>query len=128
LPRFLTLPPVTLDDEEIRVMQPLPAPTSGDAGQVAPLMMIVVAVLLALLVGVVRLGADAAVGASAQSAADAAALAAALAGQTAAEEIAGMNGARVTTFRQRGDVVQVEVERSGRRAVATAERYLDGSP
>ena len=109
-------------------MRSLRAAMSRERGQVAPLMAIVIAVLLVVLVGLVRLGAAAAGGAAAQSAADAAALAAALSGRPAAERVADANGARLTMFRQSGELVQIEVERAGRRALATAERYLDLTP
>jgi hypothetical protein len=85
-------------------------------------------VLLAVLVGVARLGAWAGAGAAAQAAADATALAAALDGRGAGEEVAAANRAQITRYRQGGDLVQVEVERSGRRAVATAERYPSTDP
>ena len=99
-------------------------PPTDERGQAAPLAVIVIAVLLAVVVGVARLGTTAAAGAAAQAAADATALAAALEGRAAGEEVAAANHAAITTFRQDGDLVQVEVERAGRRAVATAERYV----
>lgn len=95
-----------------------------ERGQAAPLVVLVIAVLLALLVGLARLGTTVATDAAAQAAADATALAAALDGRSAGEQVAAANHAELTAFRQDGDLVQVEVERSGHRAVATAERYL----
>jgi hypothetical protein len=106
------------------VARPTGVPPTDERGQAAPLVVIVIAVLLAVVVGVARLGTAAAADAAAQAAADATALAAALDGQAAGEQVAAANHAAITTFRQDGVLVQVEVERAGRRAVATAERYL----
>ena len=100
------------------------ASPTDERGQAAPLAVIVIAVLLAVVVGVARLGTAVSAGAAAQAAADATALAAALDGRAVGEQVAAANHAAITTFRQDGDLVQVEIERAGRRAVATAERYV----
>jgi hypothetical protein len=92
---------------------------------VLPLLVVVIVVILGLGLGVARLGRTVVDRAGAQSAADAAALAGALVDATGAEEVAAANGARIVQFRRSGALVRVEVSRSGQRAVATAERFLE---
>lgn len=83
------------------------------------------AVVVALVWGVARLGAALVADAAAQSAADAAALAGAVEGRPAAVEAAQANRAELVEWREQGRLVQVVVARQGQRARATAE-WLEG--
>ena len=83
----------------------------------------IVLVLAAMLLVPMGLVAKATVERSrAQSAADAAALAGALEGEAEARTVAGLNGARLSRYRELGPVVEVVVIVGGRRATARAIR------
>ncbi len=65
--------------------------------------------------------------AHAQTAADAAALAGVADGSAAAASVAAANGASLVQFADRGNEVDVEVVTpSGSRAIASAERHIEG--
>jgi outer membrane lipoprotein SlyB len=66
--------------------------------------------------------------AEARSAADAAALAGALDGERAARAVAQANGAELTDYEERGDLVEVTVVVGDRRATARAERTIRLAP
>ena len=93
----------------------------GDAGQVLPLVALVVVVVGVVVIGLVRLTVAAVGRGSASTAADAAALAAAAEGEPAGAAVAKANGAVVerTTELGPGDV-RVEVRRTGMAASARA--------
>jgi hypothetical protein len=97
------------------------ARTGGDAGQALPLVAGVVALVVVLALGAVRVGTAVHARARAHTAADAAALAGAAEGRAAADRLAGANGARVTAYRESGSSVEVEVVLDGVRATARAE-------
>ncbi len=93
--------------------------------------MVLVAVLavgVALVWGVARLGAVVVADASAQAAADATALAGALDGRAGAEDVARGNGAELVEWRVSGWMVQVVVSRHGQKARATAVLDEDEGP
>lgn len=93
-----------------------------DRGQVAPLLVIVVLVVVGALIVLVHVGRIAVVRAQVQTAADAAALAGAAEGRPAAERLARDNGASLESFTVDGNEVQVVVERNEVRATARARR------
>jgi len=94
----------------------------GSGGQVAPLVLAVVALAVVVLLALVPLAQGAQQRAQARSAADAAALAGAAEGETAAREVASANGAELTSWRAAGPDVWVEVRLGEARATAKARR------
>lgn len=93
-------------------------------GQATPLWALVLVLAGLLLVPVGLLIRAAVDRAEARSAADAAALAGALEGEPAARSVAAENGARLTSYAEQGDLVEVTVVVGDRRATARAERRL----
>lgn len=100
--------------------------TSG-AGQVVPLLAVLLLFAGLVGVGLVHVAAAAARRGGAEAAADAAALAGAAAGRDAAEDAARANDARLVTYRTEGDDVVVTVERHGATARARARWVVDGA-
>lgn len=97
-------------------------------GQATPLWAVVIVLAALLLVPsglLVRAGVERA---QARSAADAAALAGALDGEGAARSVARANGARLTAYEERHDLVEVTVVVGDREATARAERSLRLAP
>jgi len=95
----------------------------SDRGQVAPLVLGLLAVAVAvLLLVLVPLGRAAQQRAAARSAADAAALAGAAEGEDAARDVAAANGAELVTWRAEGLDVWVVVTLGDARAEAKARR------
>jgi len=92
----------------------------GDAGQVLPLIGVVLIAAVVLALGVARLGVVMAERARAHTAADAAALAGVVEGREAAVAIAIENGASVVAFDRRLDEVEVRVRVGAAEAVARA--------
>jgi hypothetical protein len=92
----------------------------GQRGQVMPLVMAILAVLVLVLLGVARLGAAANDRARARIAADAAALAGAAEGRNAAAVLAARNGGRLVGFRAVGMDTIVTVVVRHMRATARA--------
>lgn len=96
----------------------------GSRGQATPLWAIVLVLAALLLVPVTLLARATLDRADAQSAADAVALAGALAGEDEARAIALANGARVDSYVEDGDAVEVTVIVGDRRATARAVREV----
>ena len=94
---------------------------AGDAGQALPLVVVLVALAAVAALVLAELGAHAVARARARGAADAAALAGAVEGRAGAEEIAGGNGATLTSYQAEGPIVDVVVELDGVSARARAE-------
>lgn len=97
-----------------------------ERGQVAPLLVVFLAVVAVVAAVVVDLGGAAVAAARAQTAADAAALAGAAEGDGSARSVAAANGAELVDFAQEGAVVTVEVRLGRARATARAERIGGG--
>ena len=93
-----------------------------DWGQVAPLMLGVVAVAVVLLLALGPLGRATQQRAAARTAADAAALAGAAEGEAAAREVAESNGAELVGWHAEGNDVWVVVTLGDARAEAKARR------
>jgi len=109
------------DGSQVPAGPAAPCPSGrGDAGQALPVVAGVVALVVVLALGAVRLGTAVQARARAHTAADAAALAGAAEGRQAAEQLALANGARVESYREDGTEVEVEVVLDGVRAVARA--------
>jgi len=98
----------------------------GERGQVLPLVLVVVLVVVGAALAIVALGRRADAQARAQTAADAAALAGAAEGRGAAEAMAAANGAVLVSFTADGAVVRVAVRIGDATAVASAERTDGG--
>jgi outer membrane lipoprotein SlyB len=96
----------------------------GSRGQATPLWAVVLVLAALLLVPLALLGRATIERSRAQNAADATALAGALAGEGEARTVARMNGARVESYAEDGDTVEVVVVVGGRRATARAERTV----
>jgi len=94
--------------------------TGRERGQALPLVAGVLALVVVLALGAVRVGAAAHDRARAHTAADAAALAGAAGGRAAADRMASANGAHLAAYREQGSEVEVEVELGGARATARA--------
>jgi len=94
----------------------------GDAGQLVPLVAVVVAVVVLFGLVILRLGLQLDRRARAQSAADAAALAGATEGEDVAGALAEANGAVLESFEVRGADVEVVVRLDDERATARARR------
>ncbi|MEO7556017.1 MAG: pilus assembly protein TadG-related protein [Acidimicrobiales bacterium] len=94
----------------------------GEQGQVLPLVLIVVLVVVGAALAIVALGRRADDQARAQLSADAAALAGAADGRVAAEAIAAANHGVLVSFTADGPVVHVAVRVGDASAVASAER------
>jgi hypothetical protein len=99
---------------------------SGERGQVIPLLLAVLAVLMLVLLGVARLGVAVHDRARAHLAADAAALAGAADGRDAAARTAAANGARLVQFRPLDRDVIVTVVLHDMRATARARAVPAG--
>ena len=99
-----------------------------ERGQATPLWAVVIALAALLLVPTGLLIRATVERADARSAADAAALAGALAGEGEARAVAEANGARVVSYDEQHDLVEVTVVVGDRRATARAERSLDLFP
>lgn len=99
---------------------------AGPSGQVVPLLCLALVVVAGLLVGLARLGSQAATRARAQTAADAAALAGAAEGEEAARSVAAANDGTLVEFVQAGALTEVEVRVGRATAVARAERLPSG--
>lgn len=99
-----------------------------DRGQATPLWAIVLVLAALLLVPTGLLIRATVERAEARSAADAAALAGALDGERAARAVAQANGAELTDYEERGDLVEVTVVVGDRRATARAERTIRLAP
>lgn len=92
---------------------------SGDTGQTATLAVIALTTLaIVLIIAVARLGTTILERSAAQTAADAAALAGVVSGRTAADAVAGANGAVIIAWTTAGHTVSVTVRLGD--AVATA--------
>lgn len=96
----------------------------GSRGQATPLWAIVLVLAALLLVPVALLARATIERAEAQSTADAVALAGALEGETEARAVARSNGARVESYAEDGDAVEVTVVVGDRRATARAVREV----
>ena len=99
-----------------------------DRGQATPLwaVVLVLAALTLIPTGLlIRAGVERA---EARSAADASALAGALRGEAAARSVAADNGARLVSYDEWHDTVEVTVVVGDRRATARAERELRPAP
>lgn len=94
----------------------------GDAGQVLPLMALVILVGLGAALGLARLGVEVIDRARARTAADAAALAGVDGGRQAADAAARANGGRVVRFVATDGATEVEVRVGGSQATARARR------
>ncbi|MEX1217781.1 MAG: pilus assembly protein TadG-related protein [Acidimicrobiales bacterium] len=94
----------------------------GDAGQLVPLMVLVVLLVVVIGVVVVRLGLQIDRRARAQTTADAAALAGAAEGEDIAGSVTEANGAVLESFEVRGPEVEVVVRLGDQRATARARR------
>ena len=101
---------------------------TDERGQATPLWAVVIALAALLLVPTGLLIRATVERADARSAADAAALAGALAGEAEARAVAEANGARVVSYDEQHDLVEVTVVVGDRRATARAERSLDLFP
>ena len=102
---------------------------TGERGQAAPLMLVVVVVAGLLVIGIGRLGGAVIERARAQTAADAAALAGAAEGRVGAERLARANGGRLVSFAvgvavtpASGTDIEVVVVVGGAQATARARR------
>ncbi|NLD78082.1 MAG: hypothetical protein GX643_15610 [Acidimicrobiales bacterium] len=100
-----------------------PPRTSGENGQVVPVMAVALLLAAVLGLGLVRVAGAAAQRAAAQAAADAAALAGAEDGRPGAVAAAEANGAVLVSYLHDHLDVEVEVTRRGHRAAARA-RWL----
>lgn len=96
----------------------------SDRGQATPLWAVVLVLAGLLLVPTGMLVRATVERAEARSAADAAALAGALEDEGAARSVAAANGAQLTDYTERGDLVEVTVVVGDRRATARAERTV----
>jgi hypothetical protein len=92
----------------------------GERGQTLPLVALLLAVAVAVMLAIANLSTAAVEASRAASAADAAALAGVLGDRAASDAVARANSAELLSFEREGDVVEVEIERSGRRASARA--------
>lgn len=95
---------------------------TSSRGQSTPLWAIVLVLAALSLVPLALLARATIERSDAQNAADAVALAGALDGEAEARAIARLNGARLESYDQRGDTVEVVVVVGDRRATARAER------
>jgi uncharacterized membrane protein len=95
---------------------------TGEKGQVAPLVVLVLLAAVGAVLLLVQIGRVTVARAHAQTAADAAALAGATEGEEAADELARANGAVLVSFHTDGDDVQVVVDLGPARATARARR------
>lgn len=93
-----------------------------EEGQALPLVAGVLALVLAITVGLVALSGVVGARSRAQTAADAAALAGAADGRDAAERVAGANGGEVEVYAARGAEVEVTVRVGEARATSRARR------
>lgn len=100
---------------------------AGHPGQAVPLLCLAIVVVAGLLLGLGRLGYQAAERARAQTAADAAALAGAAEGEEAAESVAAANGGELVEFVQVGSLTEVRVTVGRSAAVARAQRLPSGA-
>ncbi|MFP5577704.1 MAG: helicase/secretion neighborhood TadE-like protein [Acidimicrobiia bacterium] len=96
----------------------------SDRGQATPLWAVVLLLAGLLLIPTGMLVRATVERAEARAAADAAALAGALEDEAAARSVADANGARLTRYEERGDLVEVTVVVGERRATARAERAV----
>lgn len=96
----------------------------SDRGQATPLWAVVLLLAGLLLIPTGMLVRATVERAEARSAADAAALAGALEDEAAARSVAAANGARLTRYEERGDLVEVTVVVGDRQAIARAERTV----
>lgn len=95
----------------------------GEAGQVVPLMTVILLIGLSIMLVLGRMAVAATGRAAAQSAADAVVLAAAQQGNEVARVVARANAVELIRQSSVGDIVQVEIRRGVHTAVATAQRY-----
>lgn len=93
-----------------------------DAGQIVPMMALVLFVVVVVAMVVIRLGLQVDRRARAQSAADAAAIAGATEGEDVAGSVTEANGATLESFVVRGSEVEVVVRLGDERATARARR------
>ena len=93
-----------------------------DAGQIVPMMALVLFAVVIVAMVVIRLGLQVDRRARAQSAADAAAIAGATEGEDIAGSVSEANGATLESFVVRGSEVQVVVRLGDERATARARR------
>ena len=93
-----------------------------DAGQIVPMMALVLFAVVIVAVVVIRLGLQVDRRARAQSAADAAAIARATEGEDIAGSVTEANGATLESFVVRGSEVEVVVRLGDERATARARR------
>jgi uncharacterized membrane protein len=93
-----------------------------DAGQIVPMMALVLFVVVIVAMVVIRLGLQVDRRARAQSAADAAAIAGATEGEDVAGSVTEANGATLESFVVRGSEVEVVVRLGDERATARARR------
>lgn len=100
----------------------------SERGQATPLWAVVLVLAGLLLVPTGVLVRATVERAEARSAADAAALAGALEGEAAARSVADANQAELTSYAERGDLVEVTVVVGDRRATARAERTVRAVP
>jgi hypothetical protein len=100
----------------------------SDAGQAAPLLAAVLAVLAVLVLALGHLGQRVIAAARARTAADAAALAGAAAGRAAAAAMAAENGGTLVSYSDTGGDVRVTVRVDGASATARAAMVADDTP
>jgi len=93
-----------------------------DAGQIVPMMALVLFAVVIVAMVVIRLGLQVDRRARAQSAADAAAIAGATEGEDIAGSVTEANGATLESFVVRGSEVEVVVRLGDERATARARR------
>ena len=93
-----------------------------DAGQIVPMMALVLFAVVIVAMVVIRLGLQVDRRARAQSAADAAAIAGAAEGEDVAGSVTEANGATLESFVVRGSEVEVVVRLGDERATARARR------
>ena len=93
-----------------------------DAGQIVPMMALVLFAVVIVAMMVIRLGLQVDRRARAQSAADAAAIAGATEGEDIAGSVTEANGATLESFVVRGSEVEVVVRLGDERATARARR------
>ena len=95
----------------------------SDAGQIVPMVALILAIVVLIGLLVVRLGLQVDERARAQSAADAAALAGATEGEDVAGSVTQANGAVLESFVVQGSEVEVVVRLGDERATARARRH-----
>jgi hypothetical protein len=100
---------------------PDPTATSAERGQATPLLVTVVALVVVVALGVVRVATVVSDRARAHTTADAAALAGAVEGRPAAADVAAANGGTLVTFAQAGGQVEVRVRVGAAEAISRAE-------